>query len=64
MENIPPKLEQSAPGGLHPMEETPTGAVCEELQSGGRTQTGEDCGGLSCGRDSAGAEEECEEPFL
>lgn len=49
---MPPKLKQSAPGGLHPMEETPTGAVCEEAQPGGRTQTGEDCGGLSCGRDS------------
>lgn len=41
---------QTAPGGLHPVEETPTGAVCEERQTGGRTQTREDCGGLSCGR--------------
>lgn len=48
---MPPTLEQSDPGGLHPLEETHTEAVCEEPQPGGRAQTGEDCGGLSHGRD-------------
>jgi len=40
-------LEQSVPEGLHPMEGTHTGAVCEELQPVGRTHNGEVCGELS-----------------
>ncbi|GAB0205817.1 zinc finger and BTB domain-containing protein 5 [Grus japonensis] len=42
-----PMLEQFAPEGLHPMEETHTGAVGEELQPMGRTHVGEVGGGLS-----------------
>ena len=45
-------LEQSIPEGLHPVERTHAGAVCEELQPMGRTHVGEVHGGLSpCGRD-------------
>ena len=40
-------LEQSVPEGLHPVDGTHTGAVCEELQPVGRTHIGEVCGGLS-----------------
>jgi len=48
-------LEQPVPEGLHPMEGTHTGAVCEELQplalgkfvEKGRTHNGEVCGELS-----------------
>jgi len=35
------------PEGLHPVEGTDTGAVCEELQPMGRTHVGEVCGELS-----------------
>jgi len=42
-----PTLEQPGPEGLHPMEGTHTGAVCEELQPMGRTHVGEVCGELS-----------------
>ncbi|GAB0180379.1 zinc finger and BTB domain-containing protein 5 [Grus japonensis] len=51
-----PTLEQSGPEGLHPMEGTHAGAVCEEPQPMGRTHVGEVCGGPH-----AGAGEECEE---
>jgi len=42
-----PTLEQSVPEGLHPMEGTHAGAVCEELQPMGRTPVREVCGELS-----------------
>ena len=42
-----PTLEQSAPEGLHAVEGTHAGAVCEQLQPMGRTHVGEVCGGLS-----------------
>lgn len=35
-----PKLEQSPPEGMRSLEQTKGGAVCEELQPTGRTQTG------------------------
>lgn len=50
--NIPPTLQQSPHGEMHPMEETHPRAVCEKLQPRGRTQTAEDCRELSCGRHS------------
>ncbi|GAB0183450.1 AN1-type zinc finger protein 5-like [Grus japonensis] len=57
-----PTLEQFAPEGLHPMEGTHAGAVCEELQPMGRTHIGEVHGGLSpMGGTHAGAGAECEE---
>ena len=40
-------LEQSAPEGLHPVEGSHAGAVCEELQTVGRIHAGEVHGGLS-----------------
>jgi len=40
-------LEQPVPEGLHPMEGTHTGAVCEELKPMGRTCVREVCGELS-----------------
>ena len=40
-------LGQSVPEGLHPVEGTHAGAVCEELQLIGRTHVGEVHGGLS-----------------
>jgi len=39
-------LEQLAPEGLHPMEGTYAGAVCEELQPLGRIHFGEAHGRL------------------
>jgi len=42
-----PHVEQSVPEGLHPVEGTHTGAVCEELQPMGRTYVGEVCRELS-----------------
>ncbi|PKU30658.1 ubx domain-containing protein 4 [Limosa lapponica baueri] len=42
-----PTLEHSVPEGLHPMEMTHTGTVCEELQHMGRTFVGGVCGQLS-----------------
>lgn len=42
-----PALELSVPEGLHLMERTHTGAVCEELQPVGRTHREEVHGGLS-----------------
>ena len=42
-----PMLEQSVPEGLHAMEGTHAGAVCEELQPAGRTHVGEVGGELS-----------------
>jgi len=33
-------LKQPVPKGLHPVEGTHTGVVCEELQPVGRTQVG------------------------
>ena len=42
-----PMLEQSVPEGLHTVERTHAGAVCEELQPVGRTHVGEVRGGLS-----------------
>jgi len=39
-------LEQPVPEGLHPVEGTHAGAVCEELQDTGRTDVGEVCGEL------------------
>ena len=36
-----PMLEQCAPEGLHTMERTHAGAVCEELQPVGMTHVGE-----------------------
>jgi len=41
----------SLPEGLHPVVGTHAGAVHEELQSMGRTHTGEVRGGVSHGRD-------------
>ena len=46
-----PTLERSVPEGLHPVEGTHAGAVCEELQPVGRTHVGEVHGGVSHGRD-------------
>jgi len=40
-------LEQPVPEGLHPVEGTQAGAVCEELQPVGRTHVREVHGGLS-----------------
>jgi len=45
-------LEQSAPKGLHSVERTLAGALCEELQPEGRTYVGEVHGRLSHGRNS------------
>lgn len=39
-------LEQPLPEGLHPMESTHTGAICEKLQPVGRIHVGEACEGL------------------
>ena len=40
-------MKQSNPEGLHPVEGTHPGTVCEELQPVGRTHVGEVHGGLS-----------------
>jgi len=40
-------LEKPVLEGLHPVEGTHAGAVCEELQPMGRTHVGEVCGELS-----------------
>jgi len=55
-------LEQSVPEGLHPVEGTHSGAVCEELQPMARTHIGEFHGGLSpMGGTPSCSREECEE---
>jgi len=60
-----PTLEPSVPEGLHPMEGTHAGAICEEVQPVGRTHVGAVHGGLSpVGGTPHWSRAECEESSL